>query len=75
MAEKLRQDDYVHRIDEESLTGQVCWGMKTPEQIERDLRNGIGLPNQREYTDKAERCGATTGAIVRTLGELERLLT
>jgi len=49
--------------------------MKTPEQIERDLRNGIGLPNQREYTDKAERCGATTGAIVRTLGELERLLT
>jgi len=33
------------------------------------------LPNQREYAAKADRCSATTEAIVRTLGEMERLLT
>lgn len=49
--------------------------MKTPEQIKRDFRNGIGLPNQREYQARADQCGAATQALVRTLGEMERLLT
>ena len=33
------------------------------------------MPNQREYTTKAGRSSATTEAMVRTLGEMERLLT
>lgn len=49
--------------------------MKAREQIERDLRNGIDLPNQREYQAKADGCGITTQALLRTLGEMERLLT